>query len=83
MALAVKRNNGSFTHLSVYEPARAPITSFAAQVAEVEVDPGTGQVKVKKARHRARFGNVLNHLSYTGQIDGGCSHWHRLRADGR
>ena len=71
MALAVKRNNGSLTHLSVYEPARAPITSFAAQVAEVEVDPGTGQVKVKKLATVHDSGTVLNHLSYTGQIDGG------------
>ncbi|MGH7888535.1 MAG: xanthine dehydrogenase family protein molybdopterin-binding subunit [Candidatus Binatia bacterium] len=71
MALAVKRNNGALTHLSVYEPARAPITSFAAQVAEVEVDPGTGQVKVKKLTTVHDSGTVLNHLSYTGQIDGG------------
>ena len=71
MALAVKQNNGALTHLSVYEPARAPITSFAAQVAEVEVDPGTGQVKVKKLTTVHDSGTVLNHLSYTGQIDGG------------
>src|SRR4030095_12197426 len=48
MRLAVEQNQGVITHLSVYEPARAAITSFAAQVAEVEVDAGTGQVKVKK-----------------------------------
>jgi CO/xanthine dehydrogenase Mo-binding subunit len=71
IALAVKRNGGALTHLSVYEPARAPITSFAAQVAEVEVDPGTGQVKVKKLTTVHDSGTVLNHLSYTGQIDGG------------
>ena len=57
--------------LSVYEPARAPITSFAAQVAEVEVDPGTGHVKVNKFTTVHDSGTVLNHLSYTGQIDGG------------
>jgi CO/xanthine dehydrogenase Mo-binding subunit len=71
MALALKGNGGPLTHLSVYEPARAPITSFAAQVAEVEVDPGTGQVKVKKLTTVHDSGTVLNHLSYTGQIDGG------------
>ena len=48
MRLAVEENHGAITHLSVYEPSRAAITSFAAQVAEVEVDPGTGQAKVKK-----------------------------------
>lgn len=71
MALALKQNKGALTHLSVYEPARAPITSFAAQVAEVEVDPATGQVKVKKLTTVHDSGTVLNHLSYTGQIDGG------------
>jgi CO/xanthine dehydrogenase Mo-binding subunit len=69
--LAVKQNGGPLTHLSVYEPSRAPITSFAAQVAEVEVDPGTGQAKVKKLTTVHDSGTVLNHLSYTGQIDGG------------
>jgi carbon-monoxide dehydrogenase large subunit len=71
MRLAVEQNRGALTHLSVYEPARAPITSFAAQVAEVEVDAGTGQAKVKKLTTVHDSGTVLNHLSYTGQIDGG------------
>jgi len=71
MRLAVEENGGPITHLSVYEPARAPITSFAAQVAEVDVDAGTGQVKVKKLTTVHDSGTVLNHLSYQGQIDGG------------
>ena len=71
MRSACEQNRGPITHLSVYEPSRAPITSFAAQVAEVEVDPGTGQVKVRKLTTVHDSGTVLNHLSYTGQIDGG------------
>lgn len=71
MRLAVEQNRAPITHLSVYEPSRAPITSFAAQVAEIEIDPGTGQVKVKKLTTVHDSGTVLNHLSYTGQIDGG------------
>lgn len=71
MKLAVEQNGAALTHLSVYEPARAPITSFATQVAEVEVDPGTGQVKVTKLATVHDSGTVLNHLSYQGQIDGG------------
>jgi CO/xanthine dehydrogenase Mo-binding subunit len=71
IALAVEQNGAPLTHLSIYEPARAPITSFAAQVAEIEVDPGTGHVKVKKLTTVHDSGTVLNHLSYTGQIDGG------------
>jgi CO/xanthine dehydrogenase Mo-binding subunit len=71
MRLAVEQNGAPITHLSVYEPSRAPITSFAAQVAEVEVDPGTGQVKVKKLTTVHDSGTVLNRLSYQGQVDGG------------
>jgi CO/xanthine dehydrogenase Mo-binding subunit len=71
MRLAVEENRGPITHLSVYEPSRAPITSFAAQVAEVEVDPATGQVKVKKLTTVHDAGRVLNHLTYQGQVDGG------------
>jgi carbon-monoxide dehydrogenase large subunit len=71
MRLAVEENHGPITHLSVYEPSRAPITSFAAQVAEVEVDPATGQVKVKKITTVHDAGKVLNHLTYQGQVDGG------------
>jgi CO/xanthine dehydrogenase Mo-binding subunit len=71
MRLAVEQNHDAITHLSVYEPSRAAITSFAAQVAEVEVDGGTGQVKVKKLTTVHDSGTVLNHLSYQGQIDGG------------
>jgi CO/xanthine dehydrogenase Mo-binding subunit len=71
MRLALEENQGPLTHLSVYEPSRAAITSFSAQVAEVEVDPGTGQVKVRKLTTVHDSGTVLNHLSYQGQIDGG------------
>src|SRR5919109_1667385 len=71
MHMAVEQNRGPIIHLSVYEPSRAPITSFAAQVAEVEVDPRTGQVKVKKLTTVHDSGQVLNHLTYQGQVDGG------------
>ena len=71
MRLAVEENRGPITHLSVYEPSRAPITSFAAQVAEVEVDPATGQVTVRKLTTVHDAGRVLNHLTYQGQVDGG------------
>jgi CO/xanthine dehydrogenase Mo-binding subunit len=71
MRLAVEENRGPITHLSVYEPSRAAITSFAAQVAEVEVDPATGQVKVKKLTTVHDAGRVLNQLTYQGQVDGG------------
>ncbi|HEY7167189.1 MAG TPA: xanthine dehydrogenase family protein molybdopterin-binding subunit [Candidatus Binatia bacterium] len=69
--LAVQQNGGAITHLSVYEPARAPITSFAAQVAEVEVDPATGKADVKKLTTVHDSGKILNRLTYQGQVDGG------------
>ena len=71
MRLAVEESHGPITHLSVYEPSRAPITSFAAQVAEVEVDPATGQVTVRKLTTVHDAGRVLNPLTYQGQVDGG------------
>src|SRR3990172_6704049 len=70
MRLAVEENRGPITHLSVYEPARAPITSFTAQVAEVEVDPATGQVTGRKLTTVHDAGRVLNPLTYQGQVDG-------------
>ncbi len=70
--LAVAENGGPIFHLTLYEPSdQPPVTSFAAQVAEVEVDPGTGQIKVKKVTTAHDAGIVLNTLTYQGQIDGG------------
>ncbi|HWO43369.1 MAG TPA: xanthine dehydrogenase family protein molybdopterin-binding subunit [Candidatus Eisenbacteria bacterium] len=71
MALALEENRAPITHLSVYEPSRAPVTSFAAQVAEVEVDPSTGQIKVRRLTTAHDAGRVLNRLTYQGQIEGG------------
>src|SRR5262245_64144982 len=71
MRLAVEQNQGAITHLSVYEPSRAAITSFAAQVAEVEVDAGTGHLKVKRLTTVHESGTVLNNLTYKGKVDGG------------
>ncbi len=47
------------------------ITSFCVQVAEVEVDPETGQVDVKKITTIHDVGTVLNPMAHQGQIDGG------------
>jgi len=69
--LAVEQNGGAITHLSIYEPSRAPITSFAAQVAEVEIDRDTGKALVKKLTTVHDSGRILNRLTYEGQVDGG------------
>jgi 4-hydroxybenzoyl-CoA reductase subunit alpha len=44
--------------------------SFGAQVAEVEVDPETGIVKVFKVTVAHDVGRAMNPLSIEGQIDG-------------
>ncbi len=72
IALAVKNNGGPLFHLTMYEPKDMPkVTGFAAQVAEVEVDPTTGGVKVLNLASAHDTGVVLNHLTLTGQIEGG------------
>jgi len=69
---AIKENHGSVFHTTTYEPAKKPkVTGFVAQVAEVEVDPATGAVKVLNLTSAHDTGVVLNHLTLTGQIDGG------------
>lgn len=69
---AITEGGGSFHHDTVFAPeGQPPITSFAAQVAEVEVDPETGQVRVTRMTTAHDSGRILNHLTYQGQIDGG------------
>ncbi len=70
--LAVKENGGPLFHLTNFVPKDMPkVTGFAAQIAEVEVDPTTGCVKVLNLTTAHDTGTVLNHLTLTGQIDGG------------
>jgi CO/xanthine dehydrogenase Mo-binding subunit len=45
--------------------------SMCAQVAEVEVDPETGQVKLRKFTSAHNTGTVINPLMHQGQIEGG------------
>jgi CO/xanthine dehydrogenase Mo-binding subunit len=45
--------------------------SMCAQVAEVEVDPETGQVKLRRFISAHNTGTVLNPLMHQGQIEGG------------
>jgi CO/xanthine dehydrogenase Mo-binding subunit len=47
------------------------VTSFSAQVAEVEVDPETGAVQVRRMVTVHDAGRVINPLGHQGQIDGG------------
>ena len=49
----------------------SPVTAFAAQVAEVFVDPETGEVKLRKLTTAHDTGVIMNPLGHQGQIDGG------------
>ncbi|MBI4494991.1 MAG: xanthine dehydrogenase family protein molybdopterin-binding subunit [Chloroflexi bacterium] len=46
-------------------------TGFAAQIAEVEVDPETGQLEVTRVVGVHDVGQIINYHGATGQIDGG------------
>jgi nicotinate dehydrogenase medium molybdopterin subunit len=50
------------------------VTSFVAQVAEVAVDPDTGEVKVLKFTTAHDSGVVLNPIGFQGQVNGGFQH---------
>ena len=72
IALAVRENGGPMFHLTMYEPKDMPkVTGFAAQVAEVEIEPTTGAIHVVNLTTVHDTGTVLNHLTLTGQIEGG------------
>lgn len=50
---------------------RSAISSFAAQVAEVSVDPDTGEVKLLNFTTAHDIGQIINPISHQGQIEGG------------
>ena len=50
---------------------RGPHLCICAQVAEVEVDPETGQVRLRKVTTAHTVGTVVNPLMHQGQIEGG------------
>jgi carbon-monoxide dehydrogenase large subunit len=55
---------------SVQDTSPSPVTSFTAQVAEVAVDPETGQVKLLRLTTAHDVGKVLNPTDHQGQIEG-------------
>ena len=54
----------------IEERGRSHITSFAVQVAEVAVDPETGEVKVLRFTTAHDVGQIVNPIGHQGQIDG-------------
>jgi CO/xanthine dehydrogenase Mo-binding subunit len=55
----------------VNEQGRTQVTCFAVQVAEVEVDPETGEVKLLNFTTVHDTGQIINPLGHQGQINGG------------
>jgi CO/xanthine dehydrogenase Mo-binding subunit len=49
----------------------SPVTAFAAQIAEVAVDPQTGEVALRKLTTAHDTGAIMNPVGHQGQIDGG------------
>jgi CO/xanthine dehydrogenase Mo-binding subunit len=49
----------------------SPVTAFAAQVAEVSVDPDTGEVRLRKLTTAHDTGVIMNPVGHQGQIEGG------------
>jgi len=75
VALVQKANRGeALVARGSYTPRRkglvTPAFSFGAQVSEVEVDPETGLVDVKKMWTAHDCGTVINQKSVEGQLEG-------------
>lgn len=70
-AQAVSNTKVPITGEMSYTSTPSAFTSFCTQVAEVEVDPETGQVRVNKFITTHDVGTVLNPMTHQGQIDGG------------
>ena len=49
----------------------SPVTAFAAQVAEVSVDPETGAVTLRRLTTAHDTGVIMNPVGHQGQIEGG------------
>jgi CO/xanthine dehydrogenase Mo-binding subunit len=67
----VKASGGPVTvSVDTEVPRKGSSTSFVAQVAEVEVDPETGRVKLRNFVSAHDVGTIINPVGHQGQIDG-------------
>ena len=53
------------------DEGHAHVTSFTAQIAEVSIDPDTGQVTLQRFTTAHDTGTILNPIGHQGQIEGG------------
>jgi CO/xanthine dehydrogenase Mo-binding subunit len=72
VAQAVAREGRTLEASHFYDAkAHSAVTSFTAQVAEVSVDPQTGQVTVRHFTTAHDVGTIINPIGHQGQIEGG------------
>ena len=69
-ARAVAAMGGPITGEMTTSAEEPEVTSYCAQVAEVEVDPETGQIKLNRITTAHDVGTIFNPLGHQGQISG-------------
>jgi nicotinate dehydrogenase medium molybdopterin subunit len=62
---------GVTVRVQLDSPLIEDVSYFCAQVAEVEVDPETGQVRIERLVTAHDVGTIINAITHQGQIDGG------------
>ena len=65
------RQPEKFIRVSATEMPSAPSWPNGAQVAEVEIDPETGVVRVDRMTSVDDIGRIINHMIVEGQVQGG------------
>jgi CO/xanthine dehydrogenase Mo-binding subunit len=72
VAEAVAREGRTLEASHFYDAkSHSAVTSFTAQVAEVAVDPQTGQVTIRRFTTAHDVGTIINPIGHQGQIEGG------------
>lgn len=70
-AEVVKARGSAIEVTGLYDDtSKIPDASMCAQIAEVEVDPETGKVELKRLITSHSTGTILNPLTHQGQIEG-------------
>ncbi len=68
--IAARTGEPIVTRVDIQE-GTSPYTAFGTQIAEVEVDPETGDFEVLKITAVHETGRVLNPVAFYGQLEGG------------
>jgi CO/xanthine dehydrogenase Mo-binding subunit len=71
VAARAARNRPVTVSVETDAPHAEDVVYFCAQIAEVEVDPETGQVRVERLVTAHDVGTIIHPILHQGQIDGG------------